>query len=143
MQRERDMNDDERTKVIILEPGQGRRYELGAMRAVFKADGAETESRYSVSEWWLDPQARGPGPHSHPHNDELFLVLEGRPRILVGARWIEAAPGTFLRIPAGVTHDFENRAPTPACLFNVFVPGGFEESMPAIVAWFANGGGAH
>ena len=31
--------------------------------------------------------------------------------------------GTFLRIPAGVTHDFENRSDSRAVAFNVFVPG--------------------
>jgi hypothetical protein len=35
------------------------------MRAVFKADGAETEDRYSVSEWWMEPRNSGPGAHHH------------------------------------------------------------------------------
>lgn len=121
---------------IILAPGEGRHYALGAMRAVFKADGAETGSRYSVSEWWLEPHATGPGPHIHAESDELFLVLEGRPSILVGERWVETAPGAFLRIPAGVVHDLANRTDARAGLFNVFIPGGFEDNMPAIVAWF-------
>jgi hypothetical protein len=30
------------TDTIVLPPGGGRAYELGAMRGVFKADGAET-----------------------------------------------------------------------------------------------------
>ena len=44
--------------------------------------------------------------------------------------------GTFLRIPAGVTHDFENRTAHRAGALNVFIPGGFESNMPAIVEWF-------
>jgi hypothetical protein len=28
---------------------------------------------------------------------------------LIGERWLDAPRGTFLRIAAGVTHDFENR----------------------------------
>ena len=47
------------------------------MRAVFKADGAETDDRYSVSEWWMEPRNAGPGAHHHEANDEVFYVLEG------------------------------------------------------------------
>ena len=35
----------------------------------------------------------------------------------------------FLRIPAGVMHDFENRGAERASAFNVFIPGGFEASF--------------
>jgi quercetin dioxygenase-like cupin family protein len=121
---------------IVLMPGEGRSYDCGTMRAVFKADGAETGDRYSVSEWWLEPRSTGPGAHSHEANDELFLVLEGRPSVRVGETWHDLPPGGFLLIPAGTVHDFENRTDAPAGLFNVFIPGGFEPMMPAIVAWF-------
>lgn len=36
---------------IVLAPGQGRAYPMGRISALFKADGPETKSRYSVSEW--------------------------------------------------------------------------------------------
>ena len=123
-------------QAIILGPDEGRSYAMPAMRAVFKADGSETASRYSVSEWWLDPNSGGPGAHSHDANDEIFYVIEGNPSVLVGTEWIEATRGTFLLIPAGTTHDFANRTDARAGLLNVFVPGGFEASMPAIVQWF-------
>jgi mannose-6-phosphate isomerase-like protein (cupin superfamily) len=121
---------------IILPAGYGRAYDCGPMRAVFKADGAETSGRYSVSEWTVAPHSPGSGPHSHEENDEIFLVTEGTMAVRVGEDWVEASRGTFLRIPAGVIHDFENRTDQPATLFNVFIPGGFEQMMPRIVAWF-------
>ena len=31
---------------------------MGRISAVFKADDAETESRYSISEWWLEPRTQ-------------------------------------------------------------------------------------
>jgi mannose-6-phosphate isomerase-like protein (cupin superfamily) len=123
-------------KPIVLGPRQGRSYDCGTMSAVFKADGAETGDRFSVSEWWLDPRSTGPGAHSHDANDELFLVLEGRPSVLVGETWHDMPAGSFLMIPAKTIHDFENRTDAPAGLFNVFIPGGFETNMPAIVEWF-------
>jgi mannose-6-phosphate isomerase-like protein (cupin superfamily) len=111
---------------IILEPGAGRAYDLGPMRGVFKADGPETDDRYCVSEWSVEPGQPGPGPHHHDANEELFLVTAGTMSFLVGDRRTEAPAGTFIRVPAGVTHDFENRGSEPATAFNVFIPGGFE-----------------
>ena len=57
---------------IVLPPEQGRAYEMGFMRAIFKADGEETHERYSVSDWWMEPRNPGPGAHHHDHNDEVF-----------------------------------------------------------------------
>jgi hypothetical protein len=39
---------------------------MGRIAAIFKADGTETQGRYSISEWWLEPRTQGPGAHSHP-----------------------------------------------------------------------------
>lgn len=120
---------------IVLAPKAGRDYALPAMRAVFKADGAETDGRYSVSEWWVEPKSPGPGPHTHADEDELFFVIEGRMSVLVGDDWHDLAPGGFVRIPAGTIHDFENRTDRPAGVLNVFM-GAFEHQMPAIVKWY-------
>lgn len=122
---------------IVLLPGKGRSYACGPMTAIFKADGAETADRYSASEWVVAPHSPGSGPHSHENNEELFLVTEGVMLIRVGDAWVNAPRGTFIRVPAGVIHDFENRTSQPAALFNVFLPGGFESMMAEIVSWFA------
>jgi mannose-6-phosphate isomerase-like protein (cupin superfamily) len=126
-----------RHSAVVLGPDEGRTYAMPTMRAVFKADGAETADRFSVSEWWLDPQSGGPGPHSHEENDEIFYVIEGTPSLLVGTEWMDAPRGSFILIPAGITHDFANRTDARAGLLNVFIPGGFEARMPSIVEWFA------
>ena len=114
---------------IVLPPGQGRANDLGPMRGVFKADGPETQDRYCASEWSVEPRQPGPGAHHHDANEELFLVTEGTLWFLVGDGWVEAPTGTFLRIPAGLTHDFANRSDARATAFNVFIPGGFEASF--------------
>jgi mannose-6-phosphate isomerase-like protein (cupin superfamily) len=123
-------------KPIILNSGEGRRYDLGSIKAVFKADEDETDSLYSVSEWWLEPATEGVGAHSHDDNDEIFYVLEGRPSLLIGETWVTLEVGAFARIPAAVTHDFCNRSDQRAGLLNVFIPGGFERNMPSIETWF-------
>ena len=124
-------------EVIFLAPGAGRHYHAGPMHAVFKADGEETGDGYCISEWWLRAGESGPGPHSHEDNVELFYVIEGTISFLAGEAWLDAPRGSFLRIPARVTHDFENRSAERAGVLNISLPGGFEVMMPAIVDWFA------
>lgn len=119
---------------IVLTPGAGRRYPMGRISAIFKADQAETAYGYSISEWWLEANTTGPGAHSHAE-DDVFFVLEGTMSILVGEEWIDAAPGSFVLVPGGVTHDFQNRSAGRAGVLN-FSPGPFEEGMPAITDWF-------
>jgi mannose-6-phosphate isomerase-like protein (cupin superfamily) len=108
---------------------------MGRIGAVFKADGPETESRYSVSEWWLEPHTQGPGAHSHAE-DDIFYVIEGTMSVLVGQDWTHATKGSFVLVPGGVTHDFENRGDTRAGVLNLSIPGSFEPHMPGIVQWF-------
>lgn len=122
---------------VVLAPGAGRAYPLGRGTAVFKADGAETAGRYSISEWWLDPHTPGPGPHSHPE-DDVFYVLEGTMSVCVGGEWVDATTGSFVLVPGGVVHDFENRAGERCGALNVSAPGDFEQHMPGISDWFVN-----
>jgi mannose-6-phosphate isomerase-like protein (cupin superfamily) len=122
---------------VVLGPGQGRAYPMGRIAAVFKADGAETAGRYSISEWWLEPHTSGPGAHAHPE-DDVFYVLAGTMSVLVGTEWIEAGAGSFVLVPGHVTHDFENRGAERAGVLNVSAPGDFEPQMPSIAQWFAD-----
>ena len=120
---------------VMLGPGEGRAYPMGRVSAVFKADGPETAQRYSISEWWLDPHTKGPGPHSHPE-DDVFYVLAGTMSVMVGTEWTEASTGSFVLVPGNVTHDFENRGSERAGMLNVSTPGNFEQHMPGIAQWF-------
>lgn len=108
---------------------------MGNLRAVFKADGAETCGRYSISEWWLEPYTRGPGAHSHDE-DDVFFVLEGTMTFFVGGRWVDAPKGSFVIAPANTPHDFENRTAARAGALNLSVPGDFEPAMAGIAEWF-------
>jgi mannose-6-phosphate isomerase-like protein (cupin superfamily) len=109
---------------------------MGRISAMFKADGPETANRYSISEWWLEAHTQGPGAHAHPE-DDVFFVIEGTMSFLVGGEWIDAPRGSFVLIPGGLTHDFENRSSTRAGALNFSAPGNFEQHMPGIAQWFA------
>ncbi len=130
------MNPKGARNAVVLGPGEGRAYPMGRIAALFKADGAETANGYSISEWWLEPHTQGPGAHAHPE-DDVFYVLEGTMSFLMGDRWTDATRGSFVLVPGGVTHDFENRGEARAGMLNFSAPGDFEQHMPAIAEWFA------
>ncbi|MGH9440445.1 MAG: cupin domain-containing protein [Terriglobia bacterium] len=127
---------------VFLGPGEGRAYPMGRISALFKADGAESANAYSISEWWLEPNTQGPGAHSHPE-DDIFYVLEGTMSFLIGDRWVDAAKGSFVLAPGGVTHDFENRGSVRAGALNFSSPGNFEQHMPDISEWFVKNPPGH
>jgi mannose-6-phosphate isomerase-like protein (cupin superfamily) len=120
---------------VVLLPGEGRSYPMPRITAVFKADGAESQVRYAISEWWLDPHTTGPGAHSHAE-DDIFYVIAGTMSLLVGKRWVDAPQGSFVLVPGGVMHDFENRGELRAGVLNFKVPGDFEPEMTGISEWF-------
>ncbi|HYW56010.1 MAG TPA: cupin domain-containing protein [Polaromonas sp.] len=121
---------------VVLGPSEGRPYPMGSISAVFKADGAETAGAYSISEWWLEPHTQGPGAHAHPE-DDVFYVIEGVMSFFVNGAWIDATKGSFVLVPGGSTHDFENRSASRAGALNFSAPGNFEQHMPGIAEWFA------
>ena len=100
---------NEHHQTLILTAEQGRVYKLGGMTAIFKADENETDYKYSISEWWLDPNSNGPGVHQHEDQDQVFYVLEGTISMFIGDKWTDANKGTFIRIPRNTTHTFANQ----------------------------------
>lgn len=125
-------------KAFVRKPDEGRPYEMGRMSAKFVADGEETGSRLSVSEWWLEPLTLAPDvppPHSHPE-DHLFYIIKGEVSVQLDSHWYSAGPGTYIYIPGGTEHTFENRTSSRSGFVSINNPGGFENAMPGIVDWF-------
>ena len=118
-------------QAIIVPPEQGRVYEMGPMQAVFKADGDESAGRYSVSEWWLEPRTRGPGLHANPE-DHVFYVIAGILSVRINEDWSHAAKGTYVIIPGGTPHCFENQGSIASGFICFNSPGGFEARMAEI-----------
>jgi mannose-6-phosphate isomerase-like protein (cupin superfamily) len=123
-------------KALVVGPSQGRTYSMGRMKAVFFADRDETDSRYSISEWWLEPRTTGPGTHLHS-DDHIYYVLEGTVSIQIEDEWWHAERGSYALIPGGNRHNFENRSNVRCGFISINSPCGFESSMPGIVEWFA------
>ena len=120
---------------LIVKPKDGRKYKMGRMRAVFFADGDQTDNRYSISEWSLDARTEGPGVHSHP-DDHIFYVLEGTLSLQIGAKQTRAPRGSYVLVPGGISHDFSNPGAKACKFISINTPAGFERMMPQLVEWF-------
>jgi mannose-6-phosphate isomerase-like protein (cupin superfamily) len=77
-------------------------------RIVIRPRAAETGSTLLAWELFLDPGGRVPSAHAHPHQEERFVVLDGRMRFRVGGRRVTLGPGGAVVVPPGVTHHFAN-----------------------------------
>ena len=100
----------------------------------FKADGAETANRYSISEV---VGAEHDAYSERTPTPRTACSTSSRARtILVDDHWIDAAEGAFVLVPGGVTHDFQNRSAERRR--RASPPRTFEERMPAIVGWFTD-----
>lgn len=130
------MSKAKRPRPLLVEPNEGRKYDMGRMKAVFKADLEETDSTLSVSEWWLEANSEGPEIHEHPES-HVFYVIEGTITVyLEGKDWFEIEKGSYVYIPGGFEHGFENRSAAKAGFISFNTPGGFEKTLPFIVAYF-------
>jgi mannose-6-phosphate isomerase-like protein (cupin superfamily) len=87
--------------------------------------GEDTNGTFSM---WEGVQKPGSEPPLHVHyaNDETFVVLEGKMRILVGDHTYDAGPGDVVFAPRGIPHAFEIMSEATRAL-TVCTPAGFEE----------------
>ena len=93
----------------------------------FKATSDQTGGAVTALETVAAP---GEGPPLHVHvQDELIHTLEGVFRIKLGNRLHELPPGSFVFIPNGTPHAWQNIGDRPARFFATITPGApaFEE----------------
>jgi quercetin dioxygenase-like cupin family protein len=64
----------------------------------------------------------GPPLHVHPDQDELIYTVEGHYRIQLGDAQFDAPPGSFVFIPRGTAHTWQNVGPAPARFFAALIP---------------------
>jgi quercetin dioxygenase-like cupin family protein len=111
---------------ITVGPGEGPTIQGPAGGPLtFKARGEQTEGRLTVFENVI---ASGDGPpmHTHAQEDESWYVLEGELRFKIGGELSSASAGSFVFVPRGVPHCFQNPGEEPARIIVTFTPSGME-----------------
>ena len=96
-----------------------------------KATGKETGGRVTVVEF-LNPPGFAPPLHRHAHEEEMFLLLDGRATFLCGDQTVEAGPGDFVLLPAALPHTFVVSADAPLRTLQITTPAGFEAFAAAV-----------
>lgn len=90
---------------VVLGPGAGRPIDMGNFAMSLKADGALTNGTFSLLEA-TEPANFGPPLHVHTNAAEAFYVLEGSYNVFIEEKAYECPAGSFIFIPAGLTHGF-------------------------------------
>lgn len=126
------------TPAIVVGPGEGRRIR-GPENLTVKAGAHDTGGAIGVLEGTTAP-GFAPPPHIHHDADELFYVLGGTFRFLLGEETVEAPAGAFVYVPRGTVHQPEVIGDEPGRVLIAFVPGGQERAFDEFAALAAAGG---
>jgi quercetin dioxygenase-like cupin family protein len=104
-----------------------RSYWCAGLLLDFLAETADTGGAFTL----IDSQVRQgtePPPHTHTHEDESLLLLQGELQVWVGDEFHILHPGDYILMPRGVEHYF--RAVTPQVRLMVQLsPGGLEQGF--------------
>lgn len=113
-------------RAYVVPPAGGRsiRGPVGGP-TVIKADTASTGGSVALLEN-LVPARQGPPLHVHAREDEFWYVLEGRFRFRADDELLDAPAGSFVFVPRGTRHCFQNVGDAEARILVFFVPAGME-----------------
>jgi quercetin dioxygenase-like cupin family protein len=111
---------------IHLAPGEGAAVKNPVGGDItFKLRAEQTNGALSAFESVAAP-GEGPPLHVHVDQDEVWYVLEGRFRIKLDTAIENAPPGTFVFVPRGVAHAWQNVGDAPARFLAITTPAGLE-----------------
>ena len=111
---------------VVVGPGAGATIQgpVGGL-LTFKVRGAQTDGSLTAFENTIAP-GEGPPLHRHAAEDESWYVLEGDLRFRFEAETRHAPAGSFVFVPRGTPHCFQNVGERPARILVLFTPAGME-----------------
>jgi quercetin dioxygenase-like cupin family protein len=111
---------------LVVAPGEGLTIQGPAGGPLtFKARAEQTGGELTVFENVIAP-GDGPPAHVHEAQDESWYVLEGTLRFKLGEEIRSAPAGSFVFVPRGTVHCFQNVGDGPARILVIFNPAGME-----------------
>jgi quercetin dioxygenase-like cupin family protein len=78
------------------------------------------------------PPGRGPVPHTHHRDVEMFFILEGRLTLLADDTITTAEAGEVVVLPTGIPHAFRNRSSENVVMLIGTSPGGFDRFVRTV-----------
>jgi quercetin dioxygenase-like cupin family protein len=124
---------------LFRRPGEGEAVDnpLGA-DLVFKARGEDTDETLCAFETVVSP-GEGPPLHTHANEGESMYVVEGEMRFKLGDEIVAAPAGSFVFVPRGTPHTWQNVGAGPARILIHFTPSGMERFFDGFAALEAPG----
>ena len=122
-------------RAFVLEPGDGRRIDMGDFTMVVKATADDTGTAFSLLEA-TEPAGFGPPMHIHHDAAEAFYVLDGEYIVFLEDREFTCPAGSFIYIPAGLRHGFRV-GNVPSRKLNLYSPAamvGYFDELKALLA---------
>jgi quercetin dioxygenase-like cupin family protein len=113
-----DPHEDAPTGAVLLQPGEGERYEADTRVATIKIGREEL----SLIEFELEPGFQGPEPHTHDDHVDSFYVVEGEAEFQLDNETLRLSAGSFVAAPPGVVHTFSNPGSGRTRLLNIHAP---------------------
>lgn len=111
---------------VVLRSGEGDTIQGPAGGPLtFKVRGDQSGGTLTAFENVVAP-GDGPPLHTHAREDESWAVLEGELRFKLGGTISAAPQGSFVFVPRGVPHCFQNTGDKPARILVLFTPAGME-----------------
>lgn len=118
----------------MVAPGEGAAMQGPAGGPLtFKARGDETGGVLTLLENVVAP-GDGPPLHVHRDEDESWVILDGAFRFLLGDEMASAPAGSFVFVPRGTAHCFQNIGEEPARILVLFTPSGMERFFERFAA---------
>ena len=111
-----------KSRPAVLQPGDGRRFNLLGQTITVKLSSGETGGAYYLFENAVPPGARIPV-HVHSLEDEILEVLEGELEVFLDGKVFNAPAGTIGFFPRHIAHGFSNLGSTPAMGRFLVTPG--------------------
>jgi quercetin dioxygenase-like cupin family protein len=94
----------------MTHPGELYENPVTGERGVVRVPPRQSNGHLLVVDLYVRPGGAVAGEHIHPAATETFTVVRGELAVHHGGRELRARPGTRLRVPPGVVHDFWNDA---------------------------------
>lgn len=111
---------------VVVAPGEGPTIQgpVGGP-LTFKVRADQTDGSLTALENVIPP-GEGPPLHTHENEDEFWYLIEGDLRFKLGTEIHTAPQGSFVFVPRGTPHNFQNVGAQPARILVMFTPGGME-----------------
>jgi quercetin dioxygenase-like cupin family protein len=119
---------------VVTRPGEGTTIQGPAGGPLtFMARGEQTGGALTAVQNVVAP-GDGPPIHVHAAEDECWYVIEGDLRFKLGEEIALAPAGSFVFVPRGTPHGFQNIGDEPARILVMFTPAGMERFFDSFAA---------